>query len=60
MGDTRASLQALDAVRRHVEAITDPPQGTDFFDGARLDRWKGLTGPAGSSGEPRTRRTSVR
>ncbi|XVS62079.1 helix-turn-helix transcriptional regulator [Actinosynnema sp. CA-299493] len=43
MGDTRASLRALDAARRHVEAINDPPQGTDFFDGARLDGIAGST-----------------
>jgi transcriptional regulator with XRE-family HTH domain len=43
MGDPEAGLMALDAAYRYAEAISDPQEGTDFFDAARLDGIAGST-----------------
>ncbi|GAA3457991.1 transcriptional regulator with XRE-family HTH domain [Saccharothrix longispora] len=43
LGDTQASLKALDDAHHHTQAISDPPTGTDFFDAARLDGMAGTT-----------------
>ncbi|MFD9703860.1 hypothetical protein [Lentzea sp. NPDC059081] len=42
-GDPVTSARALEAAYRHVEAITEPPGGTEFFDLPRLDGVAGTT-----------------
>ncbi|MDQ3577725.1 MAG: hypothetical protein M3443_09045, partial [Actinomycetota bacterium] len=42
-GDEDMSRRALDAARGHIDAATEPPSGTDFFDAARLDGVAGTT-----------------
>ncbi|WP_033442428.1 helix-turn-helix transcriptional regulator [Saccharothrix sp. NRRL B-16314] len=43
LGGTQASLKALDAAYRYVGEISDPQEGTDFFDAVRLDGIAGTT-----------------
>lgn len=42
-GNRATSARALEAAYRHAEAIAEPPSGTEFFDGPRLDGIAGTT-----------------
>jgi transcriptional regulator with XRE-family HTH domain len=43
IGNRSGALAALDTARAAIESVTEPPHGTDFFDGPRLDGLAGGT-----------------
>lgn len=42
-GDRRGSLEALESAYRLMDTVSEPPQGTEFFDPPRLDGMAGST-----------------